>query len=282
MGAGSGGFMHRRWMSCPVVGAIAVSLVLVWGRSAEVSSENLLKNPGFEQGNADRPDYWHLSLVEMEGARAVWDAEVSHQGQRAVMLANEKRYPREQYNNWSQNVLGIAEGREITVSGYITSEKVTEAALWIQCWAKTKRELLGFATTATVFPVRGTADWSLREASLEVPEGTGIVTVRCVVSGTGTAWFDDIRLTEKVEPDESDEDNKELDEAEGLLIERLREANNILQESNKILTDTNRQLRYEIEELKRELAGLGRRKPADPPPGFPFLLSPDASNGKRN
>ena len=216
----------------------------------------------------------------MEGARAVWDAEVSYQGQRAVMLANEKRYPREQYNNWSQNVLGIAEGREITVSGYITSEKVTEAALWIQCWAKAKRDLLGFATTTTVFPVRGTTDWSLREASLEVPEGTGIVTVRCVVSGTGTAWVDDIRLTEKVESVESDE--KELDEAEAGLIERLRESNNILNESNKVLTDTNRQLRYEIEELKKELAELRRQKPTDPPPGFPFLLSPHASNRKRN
>ncbi|MCH7908751.1 MAG: hypothetical protein IIB38_03945, partial [Candidatus Hydrogenedentes bacterium] len=47
----------------------------------------------------------------------------------------------------------------------------------------------------------GTQDWTHVELDAEVPAGTDFIVVRCVLKGSGTAWFDAISVTEAPGPD---------------------------------------------------------------------------------
>ena len=49
---------------------------------------------------------------------------------------------------------------------------------------------------------------------VEVPEGTDFVTLRCVLMGTGSAWFDDISLIRATSETEESEVEEELEEEE--------------------------------------------------------------------
>jgi hypothetical protein len=54
-------------------------------------------------------------------------------------------------------------------------------------------------STSTDMPVYGTQDWQEVSMTVDVPEGTDFVTIRCVLMGTGSAWFDDIAVTRVAE-----------------------------------------------------------------------------------
>lgn len=167
--------------------------VAIWACTAG-SEENLLANPGFEDIIVDRPVRWDLFLFPQEGAVGRLN-DVAHGGKYAVMLHIPMPYERDPVNNWSQNVFGDFGGKTVHAAGYIKVAEATEAALWVQCWRKRPWTLLLAATTSTESPVYGTQDWERVEMSLDVPKDTDFLTFRCVLKGTGAAWFDDLELT---------------------------------------------------------------------------------------
>ncbi len=167
--------------------------VVIWACSAG-NEDNLLANPGFEDIIVDRPARWDLFLLPQEGAAGRLD-DVAHGGKYAVMLHIPMPYDRDPINNWSQNLFGDFAGKTVCAAGYIKVAEATEAALWVQCWRKRPWTLLLAASTSTESPFYGTRDWERVEMSLEVPKGTDFLTFRCVLKGTGTAWFDDLELT---------------------------------------------------------------------------------------
>jgi hypothetical protein len=166
---------------------------------ASASAENLLANPGFEDLAGDKPSRWDQFVQPMPGATAAL-SDTAHGGTYAVQLHIPTPYDKDPLNNWSQNLFGEFAGKTIRVSGFIRVEEATEAALLVQLWRKKPWGVIGAATTSTDMPVYGTQDWQEVSMDVPVPEGVDFVTLRCVLKGSGSAWFDDIAVT-LVEPE---------------------------------------------------------------------------------
>jgi len=169
--------------------AYGVILALVCG------AENLLLNPGFETIYGDRPGHWELFVAPESGATGGADKTTAHDGDYSVRLHNPRTLPRDPCNNWSQNVELDLAGATLHVQGHIKVEEATQASVWLQCWRKSPWGTVRVATTGDSAPVSGTMDWTPVEMRVAVPDGTDFVTLRCVLNGQGTAWFDGLSVT---------------------------------------------------------------------------------------
>lgn len=168
--------------------------------AGEVDSETVLKrdpniiaNPGFEEIVIDKPENWDLFVMPQEGTYGRIDHEHVYDGKCSVVLHNSRIYVEEPANNWSQNIIADLAKTKLRVTGFLKTHDATEAALWIQCWSK--RRLLHASTTSTDSPVYGTKDWTEIEMDITAPPGTQFITLRCVLLGRGTAWFDDVSIS---------------------------------------------------------------------------------------
>jgi len=241
---------------------------------------NLIANGGFEELSGDRPARWDVFVapypaqadddVEPPAARSSQEAA---EGNYAVMLHNPQAYPSEPYNNWSQNVVGDYGGKTLTLTGHVRTEDAEAGAgLWVQCWRKNPLRVVAIANTATGYPLYGTTPWTPVEAELTVPEGTELLTVRCVLKGSGKAWFDEIALHEsgedrvvlsESEPEEMDAGRRDeetpaaerTDDVEAELA-RLREANLMLAEALEAVRQDNRLLLEDLLSLRESMRQL--------------------------
>ena len=179
-----------------LAGTVGVVWVLSPGGAvwAQNEGDNLLANPGFESLAADKPARWDHFIQPKPGAVARLDDQ-AHGGAYSVWLHTPSPYEKEPVNNWSQNIIAALGGETVQVSGYIKVSEAKEAALWLQCWRKQPWGVLGTFSTSTATPVYGTTDWQHVSMEAAIPEGTDFVTLRCVLLGTGSAWFDDIAVS---------------------------------------------------------------------------------------
>jgi len=244
---------------CLVTQACLSLLVIPNVYAAQNESNNLLTNSGFEDGDQDQPTGWAYFLAPAEGAAAVWDETVHRSGKRSVMLHIANPYDQEVYNNWYQHVAPVPPGKKLLLSGYIRSKDVTDAAIWLQCWGESPQELLRLVTTSLRYPIRGTGDWAYVQTSVTPPPETAFVTVRCVIAGTGTAWFDDLRLAAE-QQHQSDSPStptpQRATNTDQQPLKELLEAHKRLLELNKSLADNMRLLMEEIGRLRNELNEL--------------------------
>ena len=242
---------------------------------------NLLANPGFEDLDRTMPARWYVYVAPMEGAIGELDATTSHEGRFSVKLHNAQEYEKEPANNWSQNIIENLGGRELLVRGFIKTKEATEAAIWLQCCTKRPWRVLHFATTSADYPRYGTSDWAPVEMRVTPPQGTDFITVRCVLKGRGTAWFDAITVDD--EPPEAPElvpgaqadagppedETKpssglsaaaaKIDEAHEREMKLLVDAYEAMLEANHALSDTNAALANRLERVSGEVAALRER-----------------------
>jgi len=175
------------------------------------------------------------------------------------MLRIEVPYQDEVYNNWYQHVSPILAGKKLLLTGYIRGKDVTEAAIWMQCWSDTSREVLRFATTSISHPITGTVDWTRVETSIVPPADTAFLTVRCVLAGKGTAWFDDLSLVPERKPDKVSpvkETKVKPQGADAQTFKELLEAHKILLETNKSLAENAKLMMEEFAKIREELSQL--------------------------
>jgi len=267
------------------------------------NGENLLANPGFEELVADRPVRWEVFVMPMPGAAGRLDDSAA-EGKYAVMLHTPVPYAQEPVNNWSQNVIAELAGKRFELSGAIKAAEASEAALWAQCWRKQPWGVLHVANTSIDTPIYGTRDWQRVSVTFEVPKETDFITVRCVLKGTGTAWFDDVSLMAAPEQEPAQEAveekaaegngtpalkeaNAEYDaalltpldparrpaEAVTVLeaeVGRLREANLLLAETVQAMQHANVELLEKLGRLRKEVSSLEQRVAGQAPsPGAP-------------
>jgi pyruvate/2-oxoglutarate dehydrogenase complex dihydrolipoamide acyltransferase (E2) component len=273
---------------------LAVLMAAALAATAE-PGENLLRNPGFESVLIDRPDAWDVFVLPQEGAFAR-TAREAHSGDLAVLLHTALPYDKDPANNWSQNVEGDLAGTTLHAGAWIRTEEAGGAALWVQCWQRSPLKLLLTASTAQRDPVRGTQDWREISMPVEVPKGTAFITFRCVLIGTGSAWFDDAYLQSQAgaaatsdpapkpaqvapvpaaapvpaRPAElPDETVAILDQMEQDLA-ALRDANLLLGEALDQVRAENRHLLEELNAVRAGLVGLESQRatltPAEPQP----------------
>lgn len=158
-----------------------------------------LANGSFEEGGAV-PRHWSVFVMPMDGATGTVDLETAAEGSRSVRLHIPKPYPADPANNWSQNILKPLGGKSIDVAGQIRTENAGQAGILVQCWQQSPWRMLKSAYSYDEQPVDGTQDWTPVAFTVDVPKDTSFVTVRCLLRGEGTAWFDALSVVERVEP----------------------------------------------------------------------------------
>lgn len=172
--------------------------ILYWislAATLAAAGQNLIGNPGFEINAGDRPARWDVYLMPQEGAYARLDGP-GHTDGFAASIHVPLPHPRNPVNNWSQNVIGAFGGKMLALKAYVKAHDVQEAGVWVQCWRRRPLTLLATATTEQDTPIFGTVDWQLLETMVNVPAEADFLTVRCLIKGPGTVWFDDISLRE--------------------------------------------------------------------------------------
>ncbi len=251
---------------------LSMALVLA-ALAAEPVENNLALNPGFESLTEDLPSGWARFLQPQDGAVARSSAQ-AHSGARAVMVHVPMPYPEDPLNNWSQNIFGVAPGTRMRAQVYARTEAAGEAELWVQCWRKAPLAIAATFRSGEKKKITGTQDWTLAETEFSVPERTDFLTLRCVMHGEGTAWFDDVSL--QVLEQEGEAEPASVDAPKpgpapvapqapatpsGVSsdIERLKEA-------NLLLAETVEKLQAECAELRQELEVLRARMDAQAPP----------------
>ncbi len=234
--------------------------------SCGVQAENILANPGFDIIDASGfPKGWDVFVMPMDGAKGQLDAE-RHDGEYAAMLYNPEPYPKEPINNWSQIVYDDLAGKELWVTGTIRVEEATEAAIWLQCFTKNPLRVVASSSTTSDYPIYGTQGWTTVHTSLKIPANTDFIVVRCILIGTGRAWFDSLLLStdksehlpleetpvfEALEPDRRDDlDSGEVeDETLVDLLQLTLDMQNTIQR----MEETNDALVNRVEAIRREL-----------------------------
>ena len=222
------------------------------------SAANFIVNGAFDEARGGVPYQWQVFVAPMDGAEAALDDAIAFEGDHSIRLHVAEPYPREPYNNWSQNVMRPPAGERVELSAAIRTEDATRAEVWVQCFARGPlRELRRF-TTADETPVFGTKDWTEVAMTIDIPPETDFLTIRCVLIGEGTAWFDAISLARHEPPPLEDIDLEVLEPPnamDALDPEQLEFVEELLK-ANKVLLDTVRELRDSNIGLARELTTL--------------------------
>ena len=265
------GFLHKHTeyrvkrarmgtVSARVLARTAPLLLLV---GAVAAGENLLVNPGFEQLDGGMPAGWHCFVMPQPGSEGRLDDQ-AEAGRFAAMLRTPKPYDKDPVNNWSQNVIARVGGKNLRLRGSIKTDDATEAALWLQCWSRPWR-LRHLATTSIEMPMYGTRDWTPVSMTVEAPKDTDFVVVRCVLLGTGAAWFDSLVLEDADEPvqeEEAQETGEGAADTDGneaggtAAAETLLEASAMLNETVRELRETNEALAEQLWVLYEEVQDL--------------------------
>jgi hypothetical protein len=269
---------------------IAGLLITSMAACAVAQTLNLVANPGFETLTGTMPARWHVFVAPKEGAVGKLSG-AAHQGQRAVVLHTPTPYASEPINNWSQNILLELGGKKLKASAAIKVENAQEAALWVQCWQKKPLKVLHVVHTGLEQPLYGSQDWQDVWMEFDVPEGTAFLTLRCVLKGAGTAWFDDIALEEVLPPkvekkDEEPPFNAPLKPTAERLqtsppadveteIARLKQANLVLAEALERMEKAHAALLEELALLRQEMSR--QRGGYFPTPGSSGFQRPGAT-----
>lgn len=173
-----------------------VGVLAVLGSAVALGADegdNLLLNPGAEQGKGELPSVWFAARVPAEGLRMWRSTERPHAGKFCLAISNSHQYEKPTANNWAQPLREVPAGRTVRLSAYIRTKDADSANVCVQCWDLEGRNMLAFGSTP-VF--RGDQDWILaRSQPIVVPQSSAFVIVRAAVGGTGKAWFDEISLT---------------------------------------------------------------------------------------
>ena len=148
---------------------------------------NLLKNPGFENWDGTAPASWQStssSVLENDG----W------KGTKSVVFAN----PGEDWKGVEQVIpVDRKKNPVLTVAGFVRIKDVVQGK---NEWDMARIAVLFFDTKGVqvggwpeVGRWKGTADWSYKEKSFEIPEGAATCKIAIQLgSCSGTMWADDI------------------------------------------------------------------------------------------
>ena len=203
------------------------------------------------------------------------------------MLYTPEPYPTEPANNWSQVIITDAASKELHLRGFIRTEEATEAALWLQCFSRNPARVVAAQTSSLELPVRGTTGWTEVRLAITAPQQTDFLVVRCVLTGTGKAWFDAIELRvgdHSISPLEGLEPSEETvgaDSQEDLVREVLALGESI-QQSMRELEAANASLLEQIASLRRTSVIDRRPAPLVPSIVSPPLLEPLATGPVRH
>ena len=171
--------------------ALIIFIQLIPVPTAIAQSENLAKNPGFEEGDSQIPNFWYTHSWNKENGSSEFflDETQFHSGKRSACIINNK----ENDSRYKQTI-------KVKGNTYYR----------ISCWVKTenvKSDIKGAnlsieGSTNTSRDIRGTSDnWEYIELFGKSSPNQESFTLTVGLGGhgntnTGKAWFDDIEVVE--------------------------------------------------------------------------------------
>lgn len=147
-----------------------------------------LYNLDFEQ-----PGGWYPYA---DGYAVSFDIMQRHNGRQSLKVAGQG-LPAESYAFFNQPLPVDAAGREVRLTGWVRTEGVDDglAGIWIGGHDRAGWDPADPASPA----VRGTSDWTRLDVRARLSDTAQLV-VAAVLTGNGTAWFDDFRIAVDGEP----------------------------------------------------------------------------------
>ncbi|MEO8256723.1 MAG: HYR domain-containing protein [Acidobacteriota bacterium] len=182
-------------LSCRAVrifcAACAFSFPVLFAVEARAQRVNLLPNGSVEDGSfAGGPFGWTRQVFDPSGS-LTWDQSVAHDGSHSVKITA----TRPNDAAWIQTI-SLQPDTNYLLSGWIKSEDVQHTSEIVDAGAN----LCLYGTFDHTTAVTGTADWTeVRMTFNSGPTGSVAIGARLGYSAgttTGTAWFDDLRVTE--------------------------------------------------------------------------------------
>lgn len=163
----------------------AVSL----GAAAAMPAKNLDFASWDERG---RPRGWSYSASPF--FTIAQDCEVRREGRCALRIAAGVGAPAGQFQPLAQPMApGASAGHYLVLSGWVRTEGIEEG--WAGLWARADVEgkPVALENMHRSGP-RGTRDWERFEIRVPVPSNATLVSFGVLLTGRGTAWFDDLRV----------------------------------------------------------------------------------------
>lgn len=182
--------------------AVAATLAILSGRDSgqatfdeplPVTAENLLLNPGMEEGSAV-PAHWSQG-TPVEGVEYIWDQDHGQKGRSLCLHKTARRYfPIAQ---WHQTVPAQPDRRALHVSAQVKAESVTKAIIdvifldaddqWIA------HEWVSYIGAEDPDDPPVSHDWREYSGRVSIPEGTRKLLIALQIYGPGKVWFDEVR-----------------------------------------------------------------------------------------
>lgn len=174
-----------------VAWALVACSLLLHAPFARASGQNLLNNGSFEEGvEPTTPLGWSRGS-DFGGASLTWESTVAHDGSWSVRASN----PTENESWWYQ-IVTLEPNRNYLFSGWIKTDNVAHTRGTVDAGAN----LCLLSTPLRTAPLIGTNDWTyVRLVFNSGPTGRVAVCARLGHGAgwtTGTAWFDDLRVSE--------------------------------------------------------------------------------------
>lgn len=123
------------------------------------------------------------------------DTQISHSGRYSAYLRSLSATQAATSSIWLRQIIrgDLFRGRRVRLSGYLKVNDVSGAGFGLQIQADDAQRTRAFDNMADRRQV-GTKDWTYAQVVLDVPNDALGLQVGAVLSGSGTAWVDDIRL----------------------------------------------------------------------------------------
>ncbi|MFQ6112446.1 MAG: PQQ-binding-like beta-propeller repeat protein, partial [Nitrospinota bacterium] len=153
-------------------------------------------NPGFEEEDPLTPGVplgWiPCNLLSEGGGLFLWDAEIRHTGARSGGLVYDRKG-----TLWWQQTVQVRGGKVYRLSAFIKTDALDGyAQLQVAFIDKDTALLHDISALPGARPVKGTQEWTRTDLEMEAPARATAADIRCLVTGRGRAWFDDIEFFE--------------------------------------------------------------------------------------
>lgn len=163
--------------------ALCLLVVLLSAEALPAGRENLLKNPGAEEGETG----WRPFYLDRGGARVSIADGVAHAGQKAFRIAG--RDPC--FAMWQQ-LAPVEAGRVYEFSAHVKLQDVRGRALLHVVFRGAENRILEFVD---LLPHSRTIDWFFAYPAVilvRAPQGATRAEVNLCLQGSGAVWFDDV------------------------------------------------------------------------------------------
>ena len=159
-------------------------------------AQNLVLNPGFEDGTGALPDNWS-TYIQSDTSDFSWVTDTIYNGAKAVRIIHVDSAMSSFYQK-----VAVQPDYKYKVSGYIKTEDVGSRGAWWEGGAQLRIEgdVKGSWWDNMTGKLEGTNDWTYVELEVTTTSDADTIEVHCKLGEgykiAGTAWYDDISLEE--------------------------------------------------------------------------------------